>query len=219
MHSVLALKARNSTLFGDEQRGREGGGVNLTQFCPYVSAFLNKKTTGTFFNTKRVDICQISADSEQLGKSLRNSHLGPACMELLNLSSRKPEVLYHKRMYIWCNLYVWLTTSNCKKRKLHNYVENVKYSRKIFAYIALAENVQLENLPSSNTHRVILSVCKMLKIDTPPVICHTTTAGRDSSNCFVVQYYRSSSQPEKTKQWVKHFGNGWPRYKDQEIAK
>ena len=45
MHSVLALKDRNSTLFGDEQRGRGGGGLNLTQFCPYVSAFLKKKNT------------------------------------------------------------------------------------------------------------------------------------------------------------------------------
>ena len=61
-HSVFALKDRNpGTLFGDGQREREWEGVGwtFTQFCPYFSAFL-KKTQGTFFNTKRVDMPNFS---------------------------------------------------------------------------------------------------------------------------------------------------------------
>ena len=59
MHSVLALKDRNSTLFGDEQRGGGGGGWIWHNF---VHMFLHswKKTTGTFFNTKRVDMPNFS---------------------------------------------------------------------------------------------------------------------------------------------------------------
>ena len=33
--------------------------INLTQFCPYFSAFL-KKNTGTYFNTKRLDMQNFS---------------------------------------------------------------------------------------------------------------------------------------------------------------
>ena len=70
--------------FGDGQRagGGGGGGLNLTQFGPYFSIFL-KKIQGHFL-TQKESTCQISDDSEQLGKSLRNSHMGPACTELLN---------------------------------------------------------------------------------------------------------------------------------------
>ena len=60
-HSVLVLKDRNPTMFGDgnTRRGRGGGGI-FVYFCPYLSAFL-----------KRVNIRQISVDSEQLEKSQR----------------------------------------------------------------------------------------------------------------------------------------------------
>ena len=51
---------QRSTLFGDRRRGGGGGVLNLTQFCPHIlSAFLIKNT-GTFFNTKRVDMPNFS---------------------------------------------------------------------------------------------------------------------------------------------------------------
>ena len=64
------------------------GGVRLgeggcVQFGPYFSAFLKKKEQGHFL-TQKESRCAISADSEQLGKSLQNRHLGPACMDPFN---------------------------------------------------------------------------------------------------------------------------------------
>ena len=82
MHSVLALKDRNSTLFGDGQWER--GGVEFDTILSICFCILEKKPQGHFL-TQKEQTCQISADSEQLGKSIRNSHLGPACTEPLNL--------------------------------------------------------------------------------------------------------------------------------------
>ena len=62
-----------------------GGGVREGRggwtFKNVFEAFcLWKKMQGHFF-TEKESACQISADSEQLGKSLWNSHIGPACTE------------------------------------------------------------------------------------------------------------------------------------------
>ena len=69
-----------------EGLGGGGGGVcDLSRKClkPCFPA-CGKKLQGHFFTEKEESACQISADSEQLGKSLRNSHIGPACTEPFN---------------------------------------------------------------------------------------------------------------------------------------
>ena len=76
---------KSSTLFGDGQRG--GKGLNFTEFYPYFSAFLKEKQG--HFLTQKEWTCQISADSEPLGKSLQNSHIELACTEPLNYYEHK----------------------------------------------------------------------------------------------------------------------------------
>ena len=85
MHSVLAFKDQNSTLFGDEQRGRGGGGWIWHNFVHMFLHYWKKAPQGHFL-TQKEWTCQISAESEQLGKLLRNSHLGLAWTELLNFA-------------------------------------------------------------------------------------------------------------------------------------
>ena len=64
-----------------ELRGRGGGGgVYFQEHVWSLVSLLVEKDAGTFFHRQGVT-CQISADSEPLGKSLRNSHIGPACTE------------------------------------------------------------------------------------------------------------------------------------------
>ena len=59
-----------------------GGGLSKRVWS-LVSLLVEQKIQGHFF-TEKESACQISADSEQLGKSLRNSHIRPACTEPLN---------------------------------------------------------------------------------------------------------------------------------------
>ena len=55
--SVFALKDRNSTLFGDEQRGRGGGGGVI---IINIDKNLEKKNHRDIYNTKRVDMPNFS---------------------------------------------------------------------------------------------------------------------------------------------------------------
>ena len=63
-----------------------GGGGTFKKVLLFEALFsrLWKKKPWHFFHRKGVGNCLISADSEQLGKSLRNSHIGPACTEPFN---------------------------------------------------------------------------------------------------------------------------------------
>ena len=60
MHSVLVLNDRNPTMFGDGHRGRGGGGVDFRVIWSIFFCFLEKKPTGTFFNTKRIGMSNFS---------------------------------------------------------------------------------------------------------------------------------------------------------------
>ena len=57
----------------------KGGGLSRMCLKPCFPACGEK-----FFFTEKELACQISADSELLGKSLQNSHIGPTCMEPFN---------------------------------------------------------------------------------------------------------------------------------------
>ena len=74
--------------WGGRRWGGGGGGRVNFQECVWslASPLVEKKTQGHFL-TQKESTCQISADSEQLGKSLRNSHLGLACTEPFNCNS------------------------------------------------------------------------------------------------------------------------------------
>ena len=65
--------------------GGGGGGLSRTCLKPCFPA-CGKKRKGNFF-TEKESACQISADSEQLEKLLRSSHIGLACMEPFNYYS------------------------------------------------------------------------------------------------------------------------------------
>ena len=53
MHSVLALKDRNSTLFGDEQKGRGGGGGWIWHNFVHVFLHSQKKNHRDIFQHKK----------------------------------------------------------------------------------------------------------------------------------------------------------------------
>ena len=62
----------------------KGGGVTFQErVWSLVPACGQKKLQGHFF-TEKESAYQISADCQLLGKSLRNSHIGPACTEPFN---------------------------------------------------------------------------------------------------------------------------------------
>ena len=71
------------TLLEGRGRGVARRAGTFKNMCEALFPHLWKKTQGHFSTGKEL-ACQISADSEQLGKSLRNSHIGPACTELFN---------------------------------------------------------------------------------------------------------------------------------------
>ena len=107
------------TLLVGGRGGKGGGGVDFQErVWSLVSPLVEKELQGHFF-TEKESACQISVDSEQLGKSLRNSHIGPACKEPLNyrwllvscpsytfLIIRqsiiwKPISMFYRHLFIW----------------------------------------------------------------------------------------------------------------------
>ena len=64
-------------------REGQGGWTFKNVFEDLFRRLWKKQLQGHFF-TEKESACQISADSEQLGKSLRSGHIGPACTELFN---------------------------------------------------------------------------------------------------------------------------------------
>ena len=75
------------TLLEGDWGGGGGGGGELSRMClkPCFPA-CGKKTQGHCLTQKELT-CQISADSEQLWKSLWNSHLGLACTKPFNCNT------------------------------------------------------------------------------------------------------------------------------------
>ena len=76
----------------EEGGGGRRAGVGGKDVFEALFHRLWKKSAGTFFHI--FSAWQISADSEQLGKSLRNSHKGAAFMEPLNYSRPRPSSLW-----------------------------------------------------------------------------------------------------------------------------
>ena len=64
-------------------REGRGGGLSRTCLKPGFPACEKKNCRDIYF-TEKEWASQISADSEELGKSLRNGHVGPACTEPFN---------------------------------------------------------------------------------------------------------------------------------------
>ena len=91
-HRISILESQNTarvsfTLLvggGDARRGRGGGQVDFQERVWSLVYLLVEKKLQGHFCTEKESACQISADSEQLGKLLQNSHIGLACMEPFN---------------------------------------------------------------------------------------------------------------------------------------